>query len=79
MFPVKFYEYATIRICLNNLINFEAKTLPFSGVWGGHTSIHDIYFFIQNMKVHDLRMSNMQKKKKIPIGSPLKAKIMLQK
>merc|ERR1712121_204727 len=54
MYPVKFYENTTIRTCLNNLINFEAKTLPFLGVRGGHTSIHDIYYFILNMKVHDL-------------------------
>merc|ERR1711895_10820 len=51
MYPVNFYENPTIRTCLNNLINFEAKTPPFLGVWGGwHTSIHDMYFFIQNMK-----------------------------
>ena len=62
MYPEKIYENPTIRTGLNNLINFEAKTPPFSGVWGGHTSIHDIFFFIQNMKVHDLRMSNVQKK-----------------
>ena len=74
MYPEKIYENPTIRTGLNNLINFEAKTPPFSGVWGGHTSIHNIFFFIQNMKVHDLRMSNVQKKnvKKIPIVSPLK-------
>merc|ERR1712082_82811 len=55
MYPVKFYENPTIRTCLKKLINYETKTPPFSGVWVGHTSIHDIYFFIQNMKVHDLR------------------------
>ena len=70
MYPEKIYENPTIRTGLNNLINFEAKTPPFSGVWGGHTSIHDIFFFIQNMKVHDLRMSNGQKKV-FPQSAPL--------
>ena len=73
MYPVNFYENPTIRTCLNNLINFEAKTPPFLGGLGGHTSTHDIYYFILNMKAHDLRMSNVQKNvKKIPIVSPPK-------
>ena len=62
MYPVKFYRNPSIKTCPNNLINFEAKTPPFSGVRVGHTSTHDMYFFIQKMKVHDLRMSNVQKK-----------------
>merc|ERR1712082_385434 len=35
MSPIKFYKNPTIRTCLNNLINFEVKTPPFSGDWGG--------------------------------------------
>merc|ERR1711888_565532 len=35
MFSVKFYEYATIRTCLNNLINLKLKHPHFLGVWGG--------------------------------------------
>merc|ERR1712121_105703 len=45
MYPEKIYENPTIRTGLNNLINFEAKTPPFSGVWGGGILQFMTYFF----------------------------------
>ena len=53
----KINEYLPTQI---NFIVFSQKDPLFRGS-GGHTSIHDIYFFIQKMKVLDLRMSKVTK------------------
>ena len=41
---------------------FPRKDPLFGGGGGGTMSIHDIYFFFQNMNVLDLRIPNLQKK-----------------